>query len=422
MNILLLRAYPRKNGYTRQLTDLFVKGIREGAASASLTKGAASPPVGRPLEAPEGVDGETPASLTKGAASLVDRDIASADIRPCIGCYRCWITSPGKCFFNDDMVMLQEDLLNADIIVCSTPLNSFSVSSSLKALLDRTLPLTMPSFELSPMGTVRNKLRFPEKWPKKLAFIVVGAFKGEEIFSGVTAMMSHYANAVSMEQCGTLLRPESFLLPFTLAKPMTVKTIETAFVRAGYELATEGRISKETEQKAATPLSSDIPYFKKYSNIYWEHAVALGEKSWDLDLLIGNVTSDVRILMQEMARSIDPAATAKLKTTFRFEFPDKNLGFTISVDHGACTLLEEKINSSEAAAPEGVDFTPSGTSKGRHGSEAADLKVTCSSGTWADVFMRRINVRDALVNKQIVLKGDKFLFSRLDRYFPPPVM
>jgi hypothetical protein len=274
---------------------------------------------------------------------------------------------------------------------------------------------------------VRNKLRFPEKWPKKLAFIVVGAFKGDDIFSGVTAMMRHYANAVSMELCGELIRPESFLLPFTLAKPMTVKTIEAAFVRAGCELATEGRISLDTQQKAATPLSSDIPYFKKYSNIYWEHAVALGEKSWDLDLLCENVTSDVRILMQEMARSIDPAATAKLKTTFRFEFPDKNLGFTISVDHGACTLLEEKINSSEAAPSfEDVEAAPpvgdASLVRDFHGSEAADLKVTCSSGTWADVFMRRINVRDALVNKQIVLKGDKFLFSRLDRYFPPPVM
>jgi multimeric flavodoxin WrbA/putative sterol carrier protein len=370
MNILLLRAYPRKNGYTHQLTDFFVKGVREGQAT------------------------------------LVDRDIASMDIRPCIGCYRCWITSPGKCFYKDDMVTLQEDLLNADIIVCATPLNSFSVSSSLKALLDRTLPLTMPSFELSspvgdfeasPLGAVRNRLRFPEKWPKKIATIVVGAFKGEEIFSGVTAMMSHYANAVSMEQCGTLLRPESFLLPFTLAKPMTVKTIEAAFVRAGYELATEGRISNDTEQKAATPLSSDIPYFRKYSNIYWEHAVALGEKSWDLDLLISNVTSDVRILMQEMARSIDPVATAKLKAAFQFEFPDKNLVFTLAVDHGVCNFLEVKTGD-------------------------PDLKVTCSSGVWADVFMRRINVRDALVNKQIVLEGEKFLFSRLDRYFPPPAI
>jgi hypothetical protein len=31
-------------------------------------------------------------------------------------------------------------------------------------------------------------------------------------------------------------------------------------------------------------------------------------------------------------------------------------------------------------------------------------------------------MRDALMSRQIVLEGDKFIFSRLDRYFPPPVM
>ena len=388
MNILLLRAYPRKNGYTHRLTDLFVKGMREGGASD------ASKPLTRGTSTPSGASKGRP---TGGGAALVDRDIASADIKPCIGCYRCWITSPGRCFFKDDMTTLQNDLLNADIIVCATPLNSFSVSSSLKALLDRTLPLTMPRFEQSPLGSVRNQIRFPEKWPKKIATIIVGAFNGPHIFSGVKSMMAHYANALSLELCGELLRPESFLLPFTLAKPMTVKTIEAAFVRAGCEIATDGRISVDTEQKAATPLSSDVAYFNKYSNIYWEHAVALGENSGDLDRLCRSVTSDVRILMQEMARSIDPQATAKLKATFLFEFPDKNLCISLIVDHGVCRYLEER-------------------------SGVPDLKVTCSSEVWAGVFMRQSNVRDALVNKQIVLEGDTFLFSRLDRYFPPPVM
>jgi len=33
MNLLLLRANPRKNGFTRRLTDLFVKGIRDAGAT-----------------------------------------------------------------------------------------------------------------------------------------------------------------------------------------------------------------------------------------------------------------------------------------------------------------------------------------------------------------------------------------------------
>ncbi len=361
MKLLLLRAHQRKNGFTQRLTDLFVKGVREGGAV------------------------------------LVERDLASLNIRQCLGCYSCWVTSPGTCVIKDDMAGILEDIINADTIVCSTPLNAFTVSSHLKNVFDRTLPLTQSRFEQSPRGTVRNAIRFPEKWPKKIAAIVVGAFKGEENFAAVRSMFSLYANAMSMELCGELVRPESFLLQFTLAKPLTVKTIEAAFVKAGYEIATQGFISTQTQQKAATPLSPDLSYFEKYSNIYWEHAVSMGERYRDLDLLSLNVMSDVRILMQEMARSIDPVSTAHLKAVLQFDFPDKDYSVCIAVDHGACTFTEGK-------------------------SAAADLTVTVASDVWAKVFMRQINVRDALTGRQIVLSGDKFIFSRLDRYFPPPVM
>ena len=53
--------------------------------------------------------------------------------------------------------------------------------------------------------------------------------------------------------------------------------------------------------------------------------------------------------------------------------------------------------------------------------ENCDLRVTVDSLIWAQVFMREINVRDALTQRKIALEGDKGLFTRLDRYFPPPV-
>jgi multimeric flavodoxin WrbA/putative sterol carrier protein len=361
MRVLILRAYQRQNGFTRRLTDLFVKGLHEGNAE------------------------------------VIDRNLATLDIRPCLGCYGCWVRSPGVCVIKDDMAGILNDILEADVVVCATPLNALTVSSILKNVLDRTLPLTQASFERSPTGSVRNALRFPQRWQKKIATIIVGAFKGEENFAAVRSMFSLYANAMSFELCGEIIRPESYLLQFTLAKPLTVKTIEASVVKAGHELASEGKISDETRGKAATPLSPDLSYFKKYSNIYWEHAIAMGEGAADLELLSKNVMSDVRILMQEMARSLDPVATAHLKTLLQFDFPDKNYTASIAVDHGTCTFIEGK-----ATAP--------------------DLTVTVSSDVWAKVFMRSINVRDALTSRRIVLTGDKFLFSRLDRYFPPPVM
>ena len=361
MKLLMIKAFPRKNGFTSHCTELFMKGAREAGASLS------------------------------------EIDLSLCDLNHCRGCYSCWTNPSGKCVLNDDMNGLLEQFLDAETIVFSTPLNAFSVSSHLKIFLDRTFPLTMPGFEMSERGLIRNRLRFSSKWPKKMAAIVVGAFKGEENFSGIRNTFELYASGMNLTVAGIVVRPESFLLQFSLAKPKTVKTIEAAFVKAGFELTTNGCISPQILQQASLPLSSDIDHFRQYSNIYWEYAVAMGKDSEDLSMLQKRVTSDVRILMHEMARSIDPTATARLKAIFQFDFPDKAFFFTIVVDKGRCTLSEGK-----AASP--------------------DLRVRCSTETWANIFMNRASVRDALLSRRIELEGDKSLFLRLDRFFPPPVM
>jgi multimeric flavodoxin WrbA len=361
MKILMIKAFPRKNGFTNHCTELFMQGAKEAGASLS------------------------------------EIDLSLCDLNHCRGCYSCWTNPSGKCILNDDMDELLEQFLDAEIIVFSTPLNAYCVSSHLKIFLDRTFPLTMPGFEMSERGLIRNHLRFPSKWPKTMAALVVGAFKGEENFSAIRNTFELYANGMNLTNAGIVVRPESFLLQFSLAKPKTVKSIEAALVKAGFELATGGSISAQILQQASLPLSSDIDHFRQYSNIYWEYAVAMGKDSGDLSALQKCVTSDVRILMHEMARSIDVTATARLKAIFQFDFPDLDYFFTITVDKGRCSLSEGKT-----ASP--------------------DLRVKCSTETWANIFVNRASVRDALLNHTIELEGDKSLFLRLDRFFPPPVM
>ena len=123
MNILVVRGNPRKNGYTQRITDLVVDGAR------------------------------------KGGASIVDIDLQQKKVTPCIGCYHCWTVTPGACRFQDDMPELLEHFLNANIVLCSTPLYYYSVSSAMKTFLERTLPLTMQGFEDAPSGLMRNRTR-----------------------------------------------------------------------------------------------------------------------------------------------------------------------------------------------------------------------------------------------------------------------
>ena len=46
-------------------------------------------------------------------------NIAQMDINSCLGCFSCWKTTPGKCCIYDDMQIVLEKLLWADLTIWS---------------------------------------------------------------------------------------------------------------------------------------------------------------------------------------------------------------------------------------------------------------------------------------------------------------
>ena len=62
-------------------------------------------------------------------------------IEPCTGCFSC-MRSGGKCVHDDDMRAILEEILLSDLLIWSFPLYCYGMPAPLKALLDRTLPLS----------------------------------------------------------------------------------------------------------------------------------------------------------------------------------------------------------------------------------------------------------------------------------------
>ena len=361
MKVMLVRGNPRKNGFTQYLVNLFATGLLEAGARV------------------------TDVDITADEYSL----------KPCLGCYYCWLAKPGQCIHHDPMEKLLPVILEADALVCATPVYYFAMSSQLKNFFERTFPLTTAGLETSKMGMLRNRLREPAKWGnKKFISITVGALRAREAYEPVNQTFRLIADTLEMELGGQLTRPESHLLPFKLSKPLTLKRVESAFLKAGREAGTTGKLSAKTMADAELLLSPDDKYFRTYSNIYWEHAVAMDATNTNNAELQKQVGSDPDILMREMARSMDPKATARLRAVLQFDFPDCQRHYRFTVDKGHCELK----------------FEP--TSR-------PDLRVTCTRDIWAALFMRQLNVAAALRQGVIALEGDKSLFTRLDRYFPP---
>jgi multimeric flavodoxin WrbA/putative sterol carrier protein len=356
--MLFLRANPRKTGFSEGLFNLFVNGARE-------------------------------------FADVIDIDLTTEKISPCLGCYHCWTNTPGICIQQDAMKSIIDHFKTADLLVIATPLYAFDVSSYCKMFLERSFPLIAPGIVLNKNSTEFNKLRFPDCKPSSMAVLLVGGLKSAVHSAGALKILESYAEGFGMKFGGALVRTESFILQFAGTKPKTVKNIEHAFFQAGAAFAESECISKEISDKAALQLAPDMEYFEKYSNIYWQYALEVSTRGGPIDDAKELTNRDPWILMHEMSRSIDPVATRGLKALFQFEFSDIGRVFTIAVDKGKSSISEMAV------------YNP-------------DIIIKSNSTIWVGVLRRELDPLKQLSNGEIVLSGDKSLFRKLHLYFPPP--
>lgn len=68
-------------------------------------------------------------------------DVIDRHIEYCTGCFSC-MRNGGNCIHNDDMRAILEEILDSDLLIFSFPLYCYGMPAPLKALLDRTLPLS----------------------------------------------------------------------------------------------------------------------------------------------------------------------------------------------------------------------------------------------------------------------------------------
>ena len=107
MKILVLNGSPKKEeSDTMHITRAFLEGVSE-AASQEI--------------------------------SLIH--VIDMNIKYCTGCFTC-MRNGGSCIHNDDMGKILQKIIDSDLLLFSFPLYCYGMPAPLKALLDRTLPLS----------------------------------------------------------------------------------------------------------------------------------------------------------------------------------------------------------------------------------------------------------------------------------------
>ena len=151
MNILILSGSPHTDGNTRLLVDAFVQGIGN-----------------------------------RHNVEIVN--ICDYNINPCRGCNACFADGKHDCVQNDDMPLVYEKAMNADLLVVASPVFFYGISAQLKAAIDRFHNPIRDSFRIS-----------------KMMLFAVGAASLPELFDSITREYELCLNFFHLEDAGRIL-------------------------------------------------------------------------------------------------------------------------------------------------------------------------------------------------------------------------
>lgn len=105
-----------------------------------------------------------------------EKKLKSIGIKPCMGCYACWIKTPGKCIIDDYGRDLVSEMINSQLIVYLTPVVYGGYSPELKKALDRIIPLLLPFFK-----KMKGEIHHPQRYDIYPDVLVLGITNRENL-------------------------------------------------------------------------------------------------------------------------------------------------------------------------------------------------------------------------------------------------
>jgi multimeric flavodoxin WrbA len=233
MKITAFNGSPRgENGNTYLMTEEFLAGAREAGA-------------------------ETEHVL-----------LAHKRIGHCVGCFACWLKTPGVCVIKDDMAGLLGKFAASDIVLYATPLYVDNVTGIMKNFMDRLIPLGDPRFAKTPDGECRHIIRNGKS--PDIAVIANSGFPEQSHFQVLKLLFRRVARNMNARVVAEIYRGggEIFrstglvLLPF-------IARYKKLLREAGKEVAAGRAISAETAAALEKPIVPEDMYIKN-ANEYFE--------------------------------------------------------------------------------------------------------------------------------------------------------
>jgi len=182
------------------------------------------------------------------------------EVGPCLGCFNCWLRTPGECVQKDDIQWLKPKMREADIVVYVSPVYCYGITGPMKNLLDRMVSLASPFVEVAD-GRTRHLPAEGEK-PRKTVLVSSCGLWDMENFDVILAHMQALCKDPPAEFAGALLRPHGEALQAMLKMDAPVNDVLEAAKEAGRQLIRDGRMSAKTLKTVSRELLPMETYVK----------------------------------------------------------------------------------------------------------------------------------------------------------------
>lgn len=103
-------------------------------------------------------------SLEAKGHAVTRLDLRDIPLRYCIGCWGCWVKTPGECTSQDASVEMDRAIINSDFTLWAAPLKMGFPSALLKMAIDKHIPLIHPYMEVN-HGEAHHLKRY-EHYPR----------------------------------------------------------------------------------------------------------------------------------------------------------------------------------------------------------------------------------------------------------------
>lgn len=98
--------------------------------------------------------------LNQAGHSVTRIDLRDVALRHCIGCFGCWVKTPGQCVVQDASIEMDRAVITADFVLWAAPLKMGFPTALLKTAIDKHLPLIHPYMEVA-HGEAHHLRRYP---------------------------------------------------------------------------------------------------------------------------------------------------------------------------------------------------------------------------------------------------------------------